>query len=112
MAAISGPILNLVWANNFDHLLAMSVAPAILGLAYMVRWASISDAILFGLFVAAEVYIYPEMAGLFLMPAGLIILVRICRERKPREQLVSATIAATTFVVLVVPGWPDLYVSS
>ncbi len=35
LAAVSGPILNLVWANNFDHLLAMSIAPAILGLAYI-----------------------------------------------------------------------------
>ena len=109
LAAVSGPILNLVWANNFDHLLAMSISPAMLGLAYIARWDSASDAILFGLFVAAEVYVYPEMALLFVMPAGLVLLVRLFRERQPREQLISATIAATTAVVLVVPGWPDLY---
>ena len=26
---LAGPLLNLVWVNNFDHLLAMSLAPAI-----------------------------------------------------------------------------------
>ena len=79
-ASVSGPLLNLVWANNFDHLLAMSIAPVIIALAFMLRWGAIGDAILFGLFAAAEVYIYPEMAALFMMPAGLILLVRLFGE--------------------------------
>ena len=48
----------------------MSIAPVIIGLAFILRWGAIGDAILFGLFVASEVYIYPEMAALFVMPAA------------------------------------------
>jgi hypothetical protein len=109
VASVSGPLLNLVWANNFDHLLAMSIAPIIIALALILRWGSVGDAILLGLFVAAEVYIYPEMVALFVMPAGLILMVRLFRERKPREQIASATIAAATTLLLVAPAWSDLY---
>ena len=108
-ASVSGPLLNLVWVNNFDHLLAMSIAPVIVALAFMLRWGAIGDAILLGLFIAAEAYIYTEMAALFAMPAGLILLVRLFRERSSREQLVSCSVAAATAVLLVAPAWSDLY---
>jgi hypothetical protein len=108
LATVSGPLLNLVWANNFDHLLAMSIAPIIIALAFILRWGSIIDAVLLGMFTAAEVYIYPEMAALFGMPAGLLLLVRLFRDEKSLAQIKSAAVAIAVLSVLVIPAWPDL----
>jgi hypothetical protein len=108
LATVSGPLLNLVWANNFDHLLAMSIAPIIIALAFILRWGSIIDAVLLGMFTAAEVYIYPEMAALFVMPAGLILLVRLFSDEKSLAQIKSAAVAIAVLLVLVIPAWPDL----
>jgi len=109
VASVSGPLLNLVWANNFDHLLAMSIAPIIIALAFSLRWGDIGDAILLGLFVAAEVHIYLEMAVLFVMPACLILLVRLFREGWSGSQIKSGLVALAAVLILVVPVWPDLY---
>jgi hypothetical protein len=108
LATVSGPLLNLVWANNFDHLLAMSIAPIIIALAFILRWGSISDAVLLGMFTAAEVYIYAEMAALFVMPAGLILLVRLFRDEKSLAQIKSAAVAIAVLSVLVIPAWSEL----
>jgi hypothetical protein len=107
-ATVSGPLLNLVWANNFDHLLAMSITPIIIALAFILRWGSIIDAVLLGMFTAAEVYIYSEMAALFVMPAGLILLVRLFRDEKSLAQIKSVAVAIAVLLVLVIPAWPDL----
>jgi hypothetical protein len=108
MATVSSPLLNLVWANNFDHLLAMSIAPIIIGLAFILRWGSVGDAVLLGIFAAAEVYIYAEMAALFVMPAGLILLVRLFHDEKSITQIKSAAVTIGVLLVLVIPAWSDL----
>jgi hypothetical protein len=108
LATVSGPLINLVWANNFDHLLAMSIAPIIIALAFILRWGSVGDAVLLGMLTAAEVYIYAEMAALFVMPAGLILLVRLFRDEKSTAQLKSAAVTIAVLLVLVIPAWPEL----
>jgi len=108
VATVSGPLLNLVWANNYDHLLAASIAPVILGLAFLLRWGRASDAVLIGLFSAALLYIYPEMAAIFALPAGLILLVRLIREERSIDQAKSVAIAVGVVTILVIPAWPDL----
>src|SRR5258708_21586857 len=105
LATVSGPLLNLVWANNFDHLLAMSIAPIIIALAFILRWGSIIDTVLLGMFTAAEVYIYPEMAALFVMPAGLILFVRLFRDEKSLAQIKSAAVAIAVPLVVVTRAW-------
>jgi hypothetical protein len=108
LATVSGHLLNLVWANNFDHLLAMSIAPIIIALAFILRWGSITDAVLFAMFAAAEVYIYAEMAALFVMPAALILLVRLFQDEKSLAQIKSAAVAIVVLLVLLFPAWPEL----
>lgn len=108
VATVSGPLLNLVWANNFDHLLAASIAPVVLGMAFLLRWGRVSDAALVGLFSAVLLYIYPEMAALFVLPAGLILLFRMFREERSIDQAKSVAIAVGVVTVLVAPAWPDL----
>lgn len=109
VATVSGPVLNLLWANNFDHLLAMSVAPAVIGLAFLLRWDRAGDAILLGLSVASLSVIYPEMAALFVMPPALILLTRLVREARSVGQAKSIAIAMATTALLLAPIWPDLW---
>jgi hypothetical protein len=107
IATISGPILNLVWTNNFDHLLAMSVAPGIIAIALFLRWGRKPDAVLLGAFIAVQVYIYPEMAPLFVMPAAVILAVRLVHERQPAGQVSSVAVCLVTLLVILLPAWSD-----
>jgi hypothetical protein len=49
------------------------------------------------------------MAALFVMPAGLILLVRLFRDEKSLTQIKSVVVANAVLLVLVIPAWPDLF---
>lgn len=109
VASISGPVLNLIWANNFDHLLALSIAPVLIALAYWLKWGSWSDALLLALFAVVEIIIYPEMAALFLLPAALLLIVRLVDEQDRKKQTLTAVVGLATTAALLFPIWTDLY---
>lgn len=108
LATVSGAVVDLIWANNFDHLLALSIMPAALGLAMNLRLGSIGDAVLLGAFAAAEVYIYPELAPLMLLPAVLATASHLFRSRDTLKTLATATAGLLAFGLLILPMWHDL----
>jgi hypothetical protein len=107
LATVSGPILNLVWANNFDHLLALSIAPALTAFAIDFQWTRRRDAVFAGLSSASLVYIYPEMAAFLLMPAALVLAFRAIKERPPLTP--PALIATATFILMMSPMAGSIY---
>jgi hypothetical protein len=110
LTTISGAVLNLVWANNFDHLLALSLSPAVTGYAITLRWGSKRDAAFLGLAGAALIYIYPEMTGFLALPAAFVLASRIVKERPTIPLAISATVAVGVFAVSVLPFATDVYV--
>jgi hypothetical protein len=107
LATVSGPILNLVWANNFDHLLALSIAPALVAFAFEFRFEQKRDAAFAAIGSAATAYIYPEMTALLLLPAFSILVLRIARERPPLST--SAAVFTVVFICSVFPIAGSVY---
>jgi hypothetical protein len=107
LATVSGPILNLIWANNFDHLLALSIAPALTAYAVEFEWKNKLDAAFVGLSAAAMIYIYPEMATFLLLPAALVLIFRAVQERPKLGR--SALIASAVFVFTLAPTIDSIY---
>lgn len=109
LAVVSGTVLNLLWANNFDHLLALSLAPAITAFAMELRWGSKRDAAFLGLAAAALVYIYPEMAAILALPAVFILIARAFKDRPALPIASSTAIAAGVFAFALAPFASDVY---
>jgi hypothetical protein len=82
LAVCSGWIYNIVWANNYDNLLALAYFPVLacsvplLGLRGRASW------VLPGCLAAAVVYCYPEFAFIMLGCAGLIAIENIWHKRR------------------------------
>jgi hypothetical protein len=110
IATISGPVLNLVWVNNFDQLLALSIAPALTGYAMQLQWGRKRDALLLGLGGASLTYIYPEMTPFLALPAVLVLLFKAVKERPGMPLLSSAGIAIGLCVLVIAPMISDIQV--
>ena len=107
---VSGPILNLVWANNFDHLLAMSLAPVILGLAS--GCAGVRLAMLFcSAFLSPAEVSYLPGDGRAVCDAGGAnsSAVSSCRERTARDRWPAPRCRRRSSFCLSLLAWPDLY---
>jgi hypothetical protein len=101
IATVSGPLINLVWANNFDHLLALSIAPAIVGFALEFDFKLIRHAVFLGVASAVMMFIYPEMSVFLLLPAALVLLSKVIRERP--TLLAPMLIAMFSFALTMTP---------
>ncbi len=81
LATVSGPVINLVWANNFDHILALSIAPALLGFCLELDFKKAFHAAFVGSASAILTFVYPEMAAFLLLPVALVLITRAIREK-------------------------------
>jgi hypothetical protein len=107
VATVSGSLINLIWANNFDHLLAFSLSPALLALALdLDRPAKAAAA---GLLTAAEILIYQELCALLILPAALVALQTAVTKPSLRA-FVTISIVAIVVVALITPLWSSLFV--
>jgi hypothetical protein len=106
---LSGWIVNLVWANNYDNALALSFAPALAGLIIQFDLDARGWRVLLALIGAALFYVYPEMAPIVLALAVFVALDRWRRETTPlgRWALVATT-AGTLALAMTWPFVPDL----
>jgi hypothetical protein len=110
VATISGSLLNLIWANNFDHLLAMSIAPAMLAAAFNAEWRRFESFLLIGAMAAAQFYIYPEMAPLFVLPVAAVLFFRSIRETlPPLEKSMALAAMVLCAAVLTAPLFSQLF---
>lgn len=104
VVGLSGWVLNVLWANNYDNALALGYLPALAGAIALVdpvawRWAAV-----LAILAAGIAYTYPEMAGVVLATAGLFALERVWRERGQwRAWLILIALSALAGAVLVAP---------
>jgi hypothetical protein len=101
IATLPGWVSNLIWANNFDNGLALAYVPALAGLLLAPlprRW------LLVGLFTAALLFTYTELAPIGLGAAGLVALPWLwSRRRQWRVGLRGAALAAVVAGALLLP---------
>ncbi|MGO8867076.1 MAG: hypothetical protein ACLQME_11300 [Alphaproteobacteria bacterium] len=98
-STFSGFTLNLVYANNFDHLLGIAIGPFIAGMAVIVRWRG-REAILVGAAMAALLCIYPEMGVILALPTAIVMAWRLWRCR-PRYRRLAAFAGLLLLVVFL-----------
>jgi hypothetical protein len=108
VATVSGPLLNLIWANNFDHLLAMSIAPAMLALAFGTGGISYRQFAALGALAAAQFYVYPELAPLFILPAALVLLFRLSNEPGGASKYAAVTICIFVAAIVAAPLFTEM----
>jgi hypothetical protein len=101
-STMSGWLLNLLWANNFDNALAISFLPAIAGVSYLVnpkewRWGGVLAGLCIGV-----LYCYPEMAAAILGGGCLFLLQRFFSEGAMVKKwllLLLCTVSLTLIVI-------------
>jgi hypothetical protein len=109
VATASGPLLNLIWANNFDHFLAMSLAPAMLAIAFNARWTDSGLFAALGAMTAAQFYIYPEMALFFILPAAAVVCARIVRENTEASKYLALAVCVSAAAIFAAPLFSQMY---
>ena len=108
VATVSGPLLNLIWANNFDHLLAMSIAPAMLALAFGAGGISYRQFAALGVLAAAQFYVYPELAPLFILPAALVLLFKLSNEPGGTSKYAAVIVCIFVAVIVAAPLFAEM----
>ena len=107
---ISGFVITMLHANNFDQLFAMAVLPLTAAIAFRLEWADRKAAVVLGAVCAALVLIYPELSPATVGIPALILMWRLWDER-PDVGPVAITVAfgALVFVVLLAACAPFLF---
>ncbi|HKO08063.1 MAG TPA: hypothetical protein VJ487_10145 [Alphaproteobacteria bacterium] len=106
-STFSGFTLNLVYANNFDHLLGIAISPFIAGMAVIVRWRD-REAILLGAALSALLCIYPEMGVILALPTAIVLAWRLWRARPPWRRVVAFAGLFLLVVFLATLPWQKL----
>jgi hypothetical protein len=111
LCGLSGWILDVVWANNYDNSLALVFGPALVALAMRpAALTSTSEAALLGLLVAGSIYTYPELAPMILGPAMLVGAETVWRRRPHGARwLPYLGVALAVAVLLLAPSARDLW---
>jgi hypothetical protein len=104
----SGWIVNLVWANNYDHALALVYAPALAALCIASARPTAGVGIAIGLILAGLTYTYPEMAVFIVGSAVLIAADRIWRAREAGWVRLAGC-AVLVWLLIASPAFHDLY---
>jgi hypothetical protein len=105
LSTAAGWVSNLVWANNYDNLLALAYLPALAALVRLfdprlARWWAVVGALL-----AAVLYTYPELAPFIGAGAVLVALPRAWEERSRWRLWLGGSAGAVAFAaVLVCPS--------
>src|SRR5262249_5257753 len=108
MCGLSGWMLDALWANNFDNLLALSSGPAlVVALSVPAALDRAGNPMLFGLLIAGTIDVYPELSPMMLGVAFLVAAEAIWR-RRPQGWLWRAGLALAVLVLLLAPSSADL----
>jgi len=97
-------IIRILSANNFDNFLFLAILPAVTAARFVGRPASAGLPLLIGLFVAAEIYSYPEMAPIAAFLAfACVVAALINRPEEKREILRASIVAVLATAILCAP---------
>jgi hypothetical protein len=98
-ATISGFVITMLHASNFDQLFAMAVLPLAAAIAFRLEWTDRKAAGALGAICAALVLIYPDLSPATVGIPALILMWRLWDER-PAMRPVAITVAFGALVLL------------
>jgi hypothetical protein len=108
-ATVSGFVITMLHANNYDQLLAQTVVPLAAGLAFRLEWGNWKSAAALGVVCAALVLIYPELSPATVGISALILMWRLWIERPPpRSVAITVALGLLVLAVCVAPAASDL----
>jgi hypothetical protein len=109
VTVLSGWILNVLWANNLDNLLALAAAPA---LAVLVAWPRPDKTswCLGGAWLGAGLlHTYPDLGVAVLGLAAVCTVAVIATTRQvPTRKWIVPALAAVTLLLALMPGYQNL----
>ncbi len=104
-AAFSGWILNVLVANNYSNLLAVSFLPAFFGIIFSpdLEW---KKSALLSMLSAAILYLYPEMSPAILGCASVMLLQKLWLERGgSRVKVLLFPLLLIGLTILIIEPW-------
>jgi hypothetical protein len=108
ITVVSGWILNVIWANNFDNLLALGYVPALAVLAADPRVDSPGWWLGAAWLTAGLLRTYPELASIVFGLAAAIAACIVAGSRSHLTRRVALlACAGTSFLLLLMPAWKD-----
>jgi hypothetical protein len=108
-ATISGFVITMLHANNYDQLLAQALVPLAAALAFQLEWGNWKSAAALGVVCAALVLIYPELSPATVGISALILMWRLWIERPhPRSVAITVALGLLVLAVCVAPAASDL----
>jgi hypothetical protein len=101
VSTLSGWMINVVVANNYDNLAALAAFPALAAVASSFRKDGFGPWMVFAAILAGLFYTYPELVALVLPICGLIVVEQMWRRRiRPG---VATVLAGVAFLILTGP---------
>ncbi len=109
LGILSGWLFTVLFANNFDNALALSIIPAVVGTMQIAEWKLRKWWYVLGFFISAIIYIYPEML-LFL---GIIVFIffltsKVLQNVTNNELTRNLIFGGGGILFLIMPYIPDL----
>jgi hypothetical protein len=110
LTIVAGWIYNLLWANNYDNLLALAFFPALIGAIAVLTPQSWAWRLVLGLLGAGLLYAYPELAVVILGGAMLVLAERCWAERKVAKSWLWFVVCALGITIaLIAPFLREMY---
>nr|NQU93940.1 hypothetical protein [Bacteroidota bacterium] len=107
---VGGWLPQTVHNNNYDNLLALSLAPALFAVACDRNLSRTGQILLPAIFIAASMYIFPELSPLIITSFGVVVIVGLFSYRSGQgnrksifNQLLKYTLIAIIALVIVSP---------
>jgi hypothetical protein len=105
ICVISGNLLKLLTANNYDNLLALSFLPVYVGMLVIATPSELVWSIVFGLMSSGVLYCYPEMSLFIFMGFFWFVLTRIVSERNDFITWIVFLLATVLVAIIVTVPW-------
>jgi hypothetical protein len=108
MAVMSRWVAGAIQIHNYDNLLALSFLPMTMGLMAGLEAPNWRATVVLGLFLAAAIYTYPEMAIFTVIGAVLSSARRAYAGARPAAWIGMTVAGMGLAVILLIPNWRDL----
>jgi hypothetical protein len=110
LTIVAGWIYNLLWANNYDNLLALAFFPALIGALAVLSPQSWAWRVVVGLLGAGLLYAYPELAVVSIGGALLVLAERCWAERRAAKSWLWFVLCALAITLaLIAPYLREMY---
>lgn len=111
LVIFSGWTWDILWAANYDNLLALVFIPILIEIITNQKYFAIGEAILTGVIFAAFTFAYPEYSIIMFFLLLIILVVRLirCNQADRKQLLYFVLLAGSICLVLLLPLFNRLF---